>query len=198
MQAVFESGGPVPGTTPLNLPLDPDERSLWTGFPQRGLMFRQQDIFLVPFSIAWCGFAVFWEVSVASTKAPPFFLLWGGGFVAVGLYFVFGRFVVDAINRARTIYAVTNRRVLIVSGLTTRKVQSLALDGLTELELQERSNRRGTITFGQPTAYGNWGRSWPGSSRNAAPAFEGIENAQQVYDMIRRAQQAARLSAPGQ
>ncbi|HEY8696591.1 MAG TPA: hypothetical protein VIM02_03150 [Rhizomicrobium sp.] len=183
----------------MDLPLDPGERVLWTGFPQRGLMFRPQDIFVVPFSIAWCGFAVFWEVSVASTKAPPFFLLWGGGFVAVGLYFVFGRFAVDAISRARTIYAVTNRRVLILSGLTTRKLQSLALGGLTELELQERSNRRGTITFGRPTVgAGNWGRSWPGSSRNAAPAFEGIENAQQVYDMIRRAQQDAKPPSAGQ
>jgi hypothetical protein len=187
----YSTSGPIVGAACSELPLDIDERCLWKGHPPHGLMFRSQDIFQVPFSVAWCGFAIFWEVSVAKTSnAPSFFLLWGAGFVAVGLYFVFGRFIADAMNRARTSYGVTDRRILIVSGITNRRVKSLALQGLSEIELQEKANGRGTITFGpQPGFAGNWGRGWPGGNRYAAPAFENIDGARQVYDLVRRTQQ---------
>ena len=83
---------------------------MWTGRPSAGLLFTSRDIFLVPFSLVWCGFAIFWESSAAwidgrdsvpvgqgpLSNTPTFFLLFGGAFVLVGLYFVFGRFIVDA------------------------------------------------------------------------------------------------------
>jgi hypothetical protein len=158
-------------------------------------MFRVQDIFFVPFTILWCGFAIFWEASVtASRNVPVFFVLWGAAFVGMGLYVVFGRFIVDAMSRARTMYGVTDRRILIVSGITHRRIQSLPLQGLSEIELQEQRDGRGTITFWRQGAFGGMGRGWslwPGTSRYAPPAFEKIDGARQVYDLIRRGQQSA-------
>ncbi|CAN5261329.1 hypothetical protein BH09PSE1_BH09PSE1_02620 [soil metagenome] len=74
----------------------PGERIMWTGRPGQGLVFASRDIFLVPFSVVWCGFAIFWTTLATGAGSPPFFALWGLMFVCIGLYFVVGRFVADA------------------------------------------------------------------------------------------------------
>ena len=100
-------------------------------------------------------------------------------------------------GRARTIYAVTDRGAVIVSGITGRDIKSLFLAGLNEIDVQERSSGRGTIVLGPSAGYANpWGRSWPGTKRATPLMFEGIENPRGVYDIIRRAQQA--LTSPHQ
>jgi hypothetical protein len=168
------------------------ERLLWTGVPRQGIRFRPADLFMVPFSLMWGGFAVFWESSVIRSGAPLLFRLWGIPFVVLGLYLTVGRFFVDSYQRSRTYYGLTGQRVLIVSGLMSRQVKSLALPSLSDITLSERSDGAGTITFG-PTnaAQAMWaGTSWPGGRRQMSPAFDTIDNARQVYDQVRRQQQA--------
>lgn len=165
------------------------ERMLWAGRPRRGIVFRSSDLFMVPFSLLWAGFAFFWEASVIASGAPFFFGLWGIPFVAVGLYIVAGRFFVDSLARDRTFYGVTDERVVIVSGITSRRVTSLSLRTLSDITLSEKADRTGTISFG-PIQYLQWrpgGQAWPGGAR-MAPAFEMIRDARSVCDLIRTAQ----------
>jgi hypothetical protein len=114
--------------------LGPGERLLWCGRPRQGIAFRRADFVMVPFSLMWGGFAFFWEYSVLSMgKAPIFFALWGTPFVLIGIYIIAGRFFVDAKQRERTVYGVTSERIVIVSGLLSRKIKSLNIRSLFEV-----------------------------------------------------------------
>jgi hypothetical protein len=178
--------------------LDSDERLLWSGMPRQGIVLRGSDVFLVPFSLLWGGFALFWEamaiyiVATAPDPAVWAFPLFGLPFVAVGLYLLLGRFLVDARARAKTYYGVTSKRIMVVAGMFSRRVSSLDLRTLTDVSLTERSNRTGTITFGplHPLAWMYGGMPWPGMVRMGHSSLELIEEARSVYKIIREAKEA--------
>jgi hypothetical protein len=110
--------------------------------------------------------------------------------VAVGAYITVGRFIVDALLRRTTSYGLTDQRVILASGLRTRRVRMLDVAALPELSLVERSDRSGTVTFGgtaNPRRQMMPGAPWPGV--DTPFAFEMIEEARDVYDRIRAAQQ---------
>jgi hypothetical protein len=171
--------------------LSSGERLLWSGRPRQGMFLRPADAIAIPFSLLWGGFAIFWESSVWLTGAPFFFKLWGIPFVVVGLYMIFGRFMVDASLRSRTYYGVTDQRILIISGFRSRQVKSLSLRGTVDISLSEKSDGSGTITFGSNVGlagFNAFNSAWPGASNRMAPTFELTGNARSVYELIRKAQ----------
>jgi hypothetical protein len=109
--------------------------------PRQGVRLRAADFVMIPFSLLWRGFAIFWETTILSSKAPAF----------LDLYMIVGRFFADSYQRARTCYGVTGQRVIIVNGLWGREVKSLALQSLGEISLNERADKGGSITFGPTT-----------------------------------------------
>ena len=175
--------------------LDSGESLIWSGAPRQGLLLRPSDSYFIPFSLLWGGFAIFWEVSVLNTSGPNslFMSIWGVPLVLIGLYMIVGRFFVDARIRAKTYYGLTDRRAIIVSGLFSRTITSLPLRTLTDISLQERSDRSGTILLGRPQPYSSWGAGvrWPGMSQYSTPAFEMIPNPKAVHDQLLEAQRAA-------
>lgn len=191
---MFESAETI-----LNSKLDTDERLLWSGQPRRGMRLRGQDAFLIPFSLFWGGFAIFWEIgaSIGTSKShdpiAKIFPLFGIPFVLVGLYLIFGRFFVDAKIRGRTYYGVTNERIIIIDGLFSQQIKSLQLRTLTDISFSERSDGSGCITFGPSPFpfFGSFsGNGWPGAGRYSPPSFDLLDNVKEVYNTIRRAQKA--------
>jgi Bacterial PH domain len=170
------------------------EQVIWSGQPRQGLTLRGSDLFAIPFSLFFAGFSVFWMHGAASSGAPIPFVLFGVPFVLVGLYLVFGRFLVEAKQRAGTFYAVTPQRVIIRSGLFSKSVKSLPLKTLQDLSLSERSDGTGTITFGaqHPMASMFGGMpGWPGMDQHLGPRFDLVPQARSVYESIRKAQASA-------
>ncbi|OEE59304.1 hypothetical protein A1OQ_20375 [Enterovibrio norvegicus FF-162] len=172
--------------------LEPRERLLWSGRPKQGVVFRTGDIFLIPFSLLWCGFAIFWEVSVLLSGAPFFFLLFGGVFVIIGLNFVFGRFFWDSLQRSKTFYGISDDRVVIVSGVFQKSINSLSLRTLSNLSVKESTNGQGTIFLGQvsftESMYG--GMSFPGAPKGT-PKLELVNDAKRVFKTLIDAQKSA-------
>jgi hypothetical protein len=173
----------------LTRELSGGERLLWSGRPRQGLMLRSSDTVVIPFSLMWGGFAIFWEATVIKQGGSIFMMFWGIPFVVVGLYMIAGRFFIDARVRRRTAYGVTNERVVIVSGLVKSSVKSLSLRSLADMSLEEREDGSGTITFG-PAGTGSMSFAGRGNQQQS-PAFEGIANARSVHNTIRQAQKSA-------
>lgn len=170
------------------------EPLLWAGRPPQGFRLQAADALLIPLSLMWGGFAIFWEVMAVAGGAPWFFALWGVPFVLVGLYLIAGRFWHDAAHRARTVYGITPERVVIVSGLFARRVKSVSVDTISDLTLTGRACGAGTIALGPaPPGYGWWtGTNWVAGGVPAAPALELPAAAREVYETIRAAQRAAK------
>jgi hypothetical protein len=149
------------------------------------------DVFLVPFSLLWGGFAISWNADVWTANTPLEFRLFGLPFLIAGVYVTVGRFVLDAWIRSRLRYVLTDRRVLIVREGPFRSVRSLDLKHLPELELIERHDGSGTILFGDAdSSWWSRGRGgdigfWSPALRRS-PQFIRIPAVRRVYEMIDR------------
>jgi hypothetical protein len=168
--------------------LQPGENLLWSGLPRQGVFLRGSDAIQIPFSLAWGGFACFWEYSVINTSAPFFFKLWGIPFIAVGVYMAFGRFYMDSLLRSHTIYAVTNKRIMFISGLFNEKTTSIELSAIPELSVVDNSNGCGRIAFGpSPSPWQTRNYISPFASQ-PLQAFELSENVRAIYNLVVKAQ----------
>ena len=193
--------------TPLESILGAGEKLLWSGQPKQGLRLQARDVFMIPFSLIWGGFAIFWEIMALGIFQEPHqahepkavgliawvFPLWGVPFVAVGLYMIFGRFFYDAALRKKTYYGVTNQRLIIYKSLFSQNIASFEYATLANLNLTERGDRSGDILFGAPAVMSPFsGTRWPGSGKYTVPGFYLLPDARQIYDRIRQAQRESK------
>ena len=170
-------------TTPTNDPyllirpyLQQREKILWIGQPRASQLFSGEDLFLIPFSFLWGGFAIFWE-SMALAGGPSFFALWGVPFVVIGQYMIWGRFVHKYLSRKHTLYAVTERRVIILQNLFGSSFNSYYFDKIPQLSLRGNS-----IRFGLGTPYKSRSRkSW---SADPEPGFYALNDPEDVYRVL--------------
>ncbi|WP_277983901.1 hypothetical protein [Sphingomonas faeni] len=164
----------------------PGERVVWGGQPYAGFIFRPIEVFLIPFSLLWGGFALFWNVS-AWTTADLSFNLFGLPFLIAGLYITFGRFLVDISLRKNLAYFVTNKRILVERRSSGSNTKSLDIKRLPVLEIDERSDGSGTIRFGSSGGWftgNNFGIWQP--TFDPTPQFIRIPNVRSVYQTIQK------------
>jgi hypothetical protein len=143
---------------PIRGELGPQERLLWSGRPQRGLLFRASDYVAVPLTLIWC-WVVFSMDDMFTGRAPWYFTPTGFLFAFVGFYSLIARWFVEAADRKRTRYALTTERILILRHLFRRTTKSLYLRTLPETSVSVRLDGSGTITLGRKSLWG--GRRLP-------------------------------------
>ena len=174
--------------------LAPQETVEWSGRPNPAVIFHQEDWFMIPFSLLWGGFAIFWLMGATNmwpiwTNRPDrtfqwFGLIWGTPFVLVGQYMIWGRFFHNRWKKNRTYYALTDRRALLIeAGLGSRKVSSAYFDNIAMIDKRVRQDGIGSISFGGPVTGEFRPRNIP-----RFPSFEDIDNADSVYQIATRKQ----------
>jgi len=168
---------PIPPA--LNSELLEKETLIWWGRPGQGLLLTGSDWFLVPFSALWLSIPGNAAVVSGSVAAAAFF--------AFGFFLMVGRFPFDAWLRSRTLYALTDRRAIILRSGIWSASQFVQLDRLSEVSRTGGFRGRETIRFGAPASI------WGGKSRLATfspaldpvPQFLNITEASDVFSAIR-------------
>jgi hypothetical protein len=169
---------------------------MWEGRPVRHRLFRATDALLVPFTLVWFAFAIFWESRVTARSAPPPLVVFGAVFVAIGVYLVAGRFVLRAIASRRTRYVVTNRRVASIGGVSGHRVQMAYTSALPPPVIAERADGSGSLAFGAFPGLGeafgtrNGWRAW-GAEPSGALVLWDIPDVRHVRDLVVGAQAKA-------
>jgi hypothetical protein len=179
--------------------LSSDEKIEWIGKPDPEKRFTPADRFLVPFSLMWGGFAIVWE-TLAISGGAALFALFGLPLVAMGLYFIFGRFIYKANRKRRTIYAVTSRRVLAIVRSRNGVGESVAavyLRSIPNMSTSAVSGGKGSVEFGVSSPmysqYANSGLEiFARGEQASGVAFFDIEDPQGVADLVERLRAADR------
>jgi hypothetical protein len=167
--------------------LGPGERVVWTGRPVSGLFLTGNDWLLIPFSVAWSAMALYGTSSLVLSRPTLMSVVFGTVFGLAAVFFVAGRFVIDAWIRSRTLYAVTTRRALEIRATFTQKLITAPIGGSVILKDSRRG--RGTLTFqraGEGGGFsaifgrrGNWQLWLPGVTDNVS--FLAIEDPMEAY-----------------
>jgi len=157
------------------------ERLLWTGRPTRGAPFNCSGL---AFGLVFLGFACFWTFFSYVLAGEIWFSAFGIPFILAGLFMVFGRPLLNLFVRKRTIYAVTDRRLL---RLTGPRLDATDLDDVAPLNLTEGANRVGSIFFNLPQAWPAQGVDLPvRRPQGLIASFDNIANVRTVYELIRK------------
>lgn len=131
------------------------ERLLWSGSPVPGFRILPGDLKNLVFGCMFTGFALFWTsaafLMTRAGSAPWFFRvlfpLFGTPFILVGLWVLFGT-PVSRTRRARSMaYAITERRLIVVSEGGSRTVNAFDLERIESTTLHEGKDGVGTISF---------------------------------------------------
>ena len=181
--------------SPFQWELSPGETVLWQGKPEKWpfvTMGPLNMMFMVPFSLAWGGSFLFVEtrmIQSGSILGTLFF----APFALFGLYLIGGRFWAGVRCWENTVYAVTNKRVLIRLGTLWPKVTSLPLSEISTVRIQGCRRRIGHINFnsGERHVFNSCSGWQPGPSFAVigglvmvVPSFRYIREPERVYDLI--------------
>lgn len=176
----------------LSAQLSPGEHVVWIGQPDPRRHLSPADKFLLPLTILWVAFALMGIIGSASSAhihsrgGAIFTAVWFG---AIGLYIGVVRFVVKARRKRRTLYAITDRRVLtLVRRRGGDHINNGYLRSLPAVNERLRRDGSGSVIFGNSSirdglyANSGIGSSWLG----AGPlAFYDIKDAAEVARLVR-------------
>ena len=186
----------------IHTQLGPKERLLWTGRPRPGLQPNSK-LLLLCAGLVLLVAGAFWiqqgRVAGGVAAGDPtgrivmtMRLIQGISLLVPVLVLAIPA-LLDLVVRSHTVYALTDRRVLIAGGLNGRRVTSLPLASLTEISLDVRADGSGTIGFGpeRKQAAQALGYTWirPDSSHR----LDRIDDVRAVHARILESQRALEI-----
>jgi hypothetical protein len=136
----------------INRHLASGETVYWAGHPAPGLRFTRDDVLFIPLSGLIATVAIGWIAAVLGHGVPALFRIAGVVLALIVAYLLIGRFVLDARRRRRTLYLVTNRRVVRIVRRQRRRdeVTSRYLTAIPSITVRSRG---GAVLFGKAPPY---------------------------------------------
>lgn len=131
------------------------------------------------FGVLFLAFAVFWVVGASDSG---WFALFGLPFVAVGLFMI-SRPARQYLNAGKTYYAVTNKRVLLLSAGKTFKVTSITPSEMTDYEREDKVDGTGSIRLRKTISHD---REGPSSSVEPTDGLWGVADVKGASEAIAR------------
>lgn len=171
----------------IDAELQPGERVTWSGQPIPG-RFARRSIAIVIFGIPFTAFAIFWIAGASEFKQPDFsggaglFPLFGVPFVLIGLGMLSSPFWMR-LKAARTAYAITDRRALIIEGRLFRSIgiRSFESDRLRDIRRVQNSDGSGDLIFER-----TWTTDADGARQSTDHGFQAISDVKAVETLIRQ------------
>jgi hypothetical protein len=164
--------------------IQPDENLLWAGrgragrLALRGIPAALMGIPVTAFALFWIYMAAGQRIpDVRSGKIEDYFWLWGVLFVGFGVKMLLEP-LWFALRAGRTVYAVTNRRAMVIDG---RRVKTFGPRELERIERTEAADGSGDMVFVQTEEPRSRHR---GMNVQVKDGFYGIENVRSVEQLL--------------
>lgn len=164
--------------------LEPGERVQWMESPIPR-MFTVASIVPFLFSIPWTAFALFWIYGASGFKVPDFsegidpFPLFGVPFVLIGI----GMFLSPVFSyrsAKKTVYAITEKRGIMIKSGFSKTIRSFRPDELGEIYRREKKDGTGDVILGKEEKYNTKGRPYIHEF-----GFMSVEKPKEVEAMMR-------------
>jgi hypothetical protein len=189
----------------INKELFSGELLLWAGMPKQGIVLRGDNVNVILITLAIATTSIALGVDLTGETIYEFnfnvlFILFSMPFIFFGSLFPFFAIKIikdDSKKRSKTFYGFTNQRVIVITGLFNKTVNSISFQSLSTISFSESFGGYGTVTFFQvgqriveqvgqriieidiPLGYGS-----------KTLRFEMIEDVQLVYNQINAQRQA--------
>ena len=124
-----------------------DETPKWIGYPNPKRYAIEEGLVRCLFGIPFTGFAVVW-VLLAMQSASPYNSLFVIPFILIGLYLLASP-LLEYWRALRTIYVVTNQRVVILDGVLHHSQKDIALSDLEHVYVERKRDGSGNIILSE-------------------------------------------------
>jgi hypothetical protein len=182
-------------THELKITLLPGETIHWYGKPNPWVLFTAGDSFLIPFSFLCGAFGFYWEYTTFNLESQilsggPFTYLYpatGIPVVLVALYLMIGRFFYKFWLKTKTTYAVSNKRLMVITLGRVRKERFQFLNHIKMIRKSVDKKGAGSLTFGDLGRGGmftNAGIFLVDNDFQGVLSFFDIPDADEVYQLV--------------
>ena len=161
----------------INSELNSGERVIWADKPSSGFEFIKS-FYIYLFAIPWTAISIFSMRTVyTSGWIPVLFLI---PFILIGIYMLCMPFI-KKIELKKTVYVVTNQRLIIYIYGWKTKVKSFQPSQLKNIERHQKADGSGDLIFANEVRYDS-----DGDRITNKIGFMGIKDVKQVEDLINK------------
>ena len=159
------------------------EKILWSGKPAvRNLATHSNKLHVV--GSIFCGIVLLFMLSVG-----VLFALCGLIFIGIGYYATVGRFKIEREEKEKTLYAVTNKRILIFKVTNREEVVKKFISEIKNIDISISNDGIGTIRFGEIPLHTRMSdatgiKSTLDYFTEDIPTFYDIHDAKKVYELV--------------